>query len=1790
MRYFFIFLILLAFQFFAKGQCGCTTCPEALSSGAGSTLTSEIEISGATNPTIGVNGQGLRSVRLELIHAALEEIDVILLKPSGGVLAFSRLIEQNGNSTSDTVTLEVCFVNCDEDADPDVGFPEVFDSGAGYSNDSTYIGTYFPSQGNPGGCFDDRFDGVEVNGIWELEISGTPTFGGTLVNWELDFYDNSGTTCEEFCVISDCQADGGDINGDVDTLFEGDPALNRSLPPSYPGSEPDPSEYGYTYVITDEDSDIILAYDEDSDLTSFDPGTYVICGLSYLLSDFDDIPDPNGSYTLADLQNDIDEPLFCADLSENCETITILPLPSNSCACTNCELDLPFQGSATAEIEIAGATNPTLGSNGQGLRAVRVFMVHDAIEELDINLIAPNGSSVGLSLETGLSVGDNITFDICFLDCSESPAPDPGFPEIFDSNAGYEENETYTGSYFPADGCFSDLDGSSVNGTWRLEFIDGVFGDGGTLFDWALEFYDNDGTNCTVGCEPSCLADGGDIQGETDTLCLGDPALDRDLPPTYPGSEPDPAEYGYTYVIADANSEVILSYDEDADLTSFDVGTYTICGLSYLIDDFDDIPDPDGSYTLSDLQDDIDEPEFCADLSENCETITIVPEPVIPDVSGPLEVCANEPVQYIFENFDPEFEFFASLVQGGISFLEVDGDVVNVTFTSGPAELCFFSENACGLSDQFCITIDVISSNNPIEVTGPTLVCEGQEYTYTIEPPLGPGESYDFDVNGGTVTGQAGNTVTVEWSSSGSNTLIVNIEGSACPIPSGSISVTLETYDFPASFNSPTSSCIGDTIISFIDPDPDIISYSWTGSGINIINGGSTNEVTYALTQAGSAEICLEVETDCGLFGPECEIIDVNEVPEPEIVSPGPSCDFTFSLDALVDPGNDASWIDVDGPGVIIFSSPNSPNTTATVFEPGIYTMAIQENNNGCIGFDTIQVEIFQRPEIVDTSFNCDLNGNFTFSFFINGGAAPYEVDGDVIPGNTFTSDPISSGSPFSFTVTDANGCTDEISDAYDCPCLIDAGTMSGQLLEACIDDGESVTATFNNDAILGPNDIGRYYLHDNPGDVLGTILDDNETGVFEFVPGMVPGQTYYISYVVGEDLGGAPDLNDPCLSVAIGQPVIFYENPTADYLGDDQFCELSTLFIVDVSAFADNFSWSQVNSPGTASFDDPTARDPFVTVSEVGSYTFRLDIENPACQSFIEFPVEFRELPLINIISTECTSQDSFVLVLDIQGSGTDFTVDLPGTFSGSIFTSEPLDNNQNYTIEVTDDAGCASSVNVGPILCDCLSEAGDMPSEQIDLCITADSLFLNFLGGDNLDDDDTTGFVIHSGTGNFHVDPVFFSSFDSFPLPDTLEAGQLYYISRIVGNALANDSVDLSDPCLAVSPGQRLFLYDLPDFTLDDSVAVCGFEARVAVLNAGIGFIDVVSNSTGANITFDVINDTLIWQTDTASQIIYTYREDNGFCERIDTASVELLGQPAFTDVQTECLAEEFTYSFSVSGGMAPYQLNGDSILSLPIQGDTLSADSILTFVLEDQSGCFSDTLILDVDCSCLSQVGDPSPDLIELCTGDSLLSSAISFSGSQVAPGDTVLYILYDGPDPATAGEWARSFSPNFADPGSPRGDSVYLRAWVGPASADSILFSDPCAAVSEPIILIWQPTNRFSITVSENPVCISDSFEIIVSAEGVLPFTLDIAADNGSLTNRALDRATDTFYLPALSGTIDWAFSAESANCPSGDTVSLSLEGIEPLTVNFNTPDTLCNDAIQGSLLDLNTLLA
>ena len=66
------------------------------------------------------------------------------------------------------------------------------------------------------------------------------------------------------------------------------------------------------------------------------------------------------------------------------------------CSCTNCPVTLPNSGTAEGYLTISGATSNVLNTT-QFVKAVNIDVLHDALRECEITLIAPNGSSVLLS-------------------------------------------------------------------------------------------------------------------------------------------------------------------------------------------------------------------------------------------------------------------------------------------------------------------------------------------------------------------------------------------------------------------------------------------------------------------------------------------------------------------------------------------------------------------------------------------------------------------------------------------------------------------------------------------------------------------------------------------------------------------------------------------------------------------------------------------------------------------------------------------------------------------------------------------------------------------------------------------------------------------------------------------------------------------------------------------------------------------------------------------------------------------------------------------------------------------------------------------------------------------------------------------------------------------------------------------------------------------------------------------------------------------------------------------------
>ncbi len=234
------------------------------------------------------------------------------------------------------------------------------------------------------------------------------------------------------------------------------------------------------------------------------------------------------------------------------------------------------------------------------------------------------------------------------------------------------------------------------------------------------------------------------------------------------------------------------------------------------------------------------------------------------------------------------------------------------------------------------------------------------------------------------------------------------------------------------------------------------------------------------------------------------------------------------------------------------------PMTLGSGTHQATYTFVTPQ---GCAGSDTISIVVLPAaPQIGNVNVQCDsLGTTFVVTFAISGGdPASYEIDGSVsgslTPGSPsiFTSFPINSGGAYNFIVDDANHCNpDTLSGDFTCNCETNAGSMNVNLITAC--EGDTIFVLPPTGVVLDPDDTLLYVLHLGFPD---NILMVSDTNFFVFTPPLQSGITYFISSVAGNALPGmGVDLNDPCLSVSFGTPVMWSAPPDGYISAPMQLC-----------------------------------------------------------------------------------------------------------------------------------------------------------------------------------------------------------------------------------------------------------------------------------------------------------------------------------------------------------------------------------------------------------------------------------------------------------------------------------------------------------------------------------------------------------------------------------------------------------------------------------------------------------
>jgi subtilisin-like proprotein convertase family protein len=237
----------------------------------------------------------------------------------------------------------------------------------------------------------------------------------------------------------------------------------------------------------------VNGFTEGSATGLIDDGTIPLFGLSRI---------PNGT----DTDNNDADYVLCLS-SPGATNIDIgIPLLNP----TNCQLNMSFpdvscNSSNEFPILVTGVDATQLGSDVE-LKNVDVIIEHTWVNDIDMSLIAPSGTSIILSTDNG-GDGDNYG-DPTDVNCQSVTSFDMTASTSITSGTA-----PFIGSFIP-EGDFASFDGVNPNGVWILQICDDIGGDVGELEFARLEFEVLNNNPCP----PSYSADNGNMLTGTQSM------------------------------------------------------------------------------------------------------------------------------------------------------------------------------------------------------------------------------------------------------------------------------------------------------------------------------------------------------------------------------------------------------------------------------------------------------------------------------------------------------------------------------------------------------------------------------------------------------------------------------------------------------------------------------------------------------------------------------------------------------------------------------------------------------------------------------------------------------------------------------------------------------------------------------------------------------------------------------------------------------------------------------------------------------------------------------------------------------------------------------------------------------------------------------------------------------------------------------------------------------------------------------------------------------------------------
>jgi len=635
------------------------------------------------------------------------------------------------------------------------------------------------------------------------------------------------------------------------------------------------------------------------------------------------------------------------------------------------------------------------------------------------------------------------------------------------------------------------------------------------------------------------------------------------------------------------------------------------------------------------------------------------------------------------------------------------------------------TNGVCTSNDQVSVTFIVPTSN-----AGPdqSAIC-GLTATLAATAVAAPATGQWSQTAGpgtSTFSNAASPTSGVTVTQSGNYTFTWTVTNSTCTA----------TDNINATFNAPPTATIsgGGAIcndgissatisIALSGTAPFTFTYNNGSSPTTVTAYSGANPYTFNTVQAGNYTITsISDASGCVGSGSGTASVTSNALPTAAIsgsttICTGSNTNLSFALTGA------APFTLVYTDGTVNYTINNATNpATATVSPTATTTYSIVSvtGNNGCTntGSGTATVTINPAPQVnfATLATPCDGTGNFyTVNFSITGGNGTYIVTpaGGTVVGGSYTSAQIPSGTAYSFTVDDSNGCNPVVvSGTYTCGCNTAAGQMQIPAtvpVQVCSSQPASGVHVAGSET-LDADDTFMYVLHTNVGaSIGGTPIATNATGIFAFnAATMTYGTTYYISYVAGDQqTPNNVDLSDNCLSVAPGVPIVWIQPPTASTGTPITTCGLTATLSANTPLAGMVGTWTTPSPNITfANANDPNTG---ITASAPGSYTLTWTVTNAPCTAATATQTAtFAAAPTLAAGADVCDfNTETTDLPLTVSGGTAPYTVSASGGIalsgSGTNYSANDIPNGTTFTVTVSDANSCTASASFGPFNCAC-------------------------------------------------------------------------------------------------------------------------------------------------------------------------------------------------------------------------------------------------------------------------------------------------------------------------------------------------------------------------------------------------------------------------------------------------------------------------------------------------------